>query len=375
MSGTRVTLSLLFAVLLVALCFPTGCSEEKKPVRLGLVGGLSGENVDLGQAGRNGALLALEEINRAGGVNGRPVELLIRDDKNRRESAMAAAQELIDEEVTAIVGPFTTTMTEAVRTVTEPQGMLVFSPTASSVRLSGLDDNLFRLCSTTKDQAGFYAEFMAERGLRRISMIASKDNLSFVKSWVDEYKQKFGAYGGKVVQEVWYDSRSVKGFGELVRELLAPEPDAVLFIANAVAVARMAQQLRKVDATTPMFASEWAATQQVIELGGKAVNGLIVLHLFDKFGRGKRFLRFTEEYRRQFKNDPGFSGIIAYEVVHALGKALKNREQGQSLKEAILANNPYQGLQQTLVIDEYGDTTRQAHFVVVDGMQFIPVKK
>ena len=373
MSKNSVVLSVM-AALLSALVLLGGCSDDKTPIRLGLVGGLSGENVDLGQAGRNGALLAVDEINQSGGVNGHPVELVIRDDKNRRDGAIAATKDLVEEGVVAIVGPFTTTMAEAVRTVSEPKHVLVFSPTASSVRLAGLDDSFFRLCSSTTDQASHYAEFMVrQKGLRRISLVAAKDNLSFVKSWVDEYKRRIAAYGGELVAEVWYDFSAMSGFGDVVRDLLAPKPDAVMFVANAVSVARMAQQVRKSDKTTPIFASEWAGTQQVIELGGKAVNGLVVIHIFNKYGKEEPFLRFVKEYQTQFKSDPSFSSVIAYEVVKILAKALEKQTPEESLKQAILKNGPYQGLQQSFAIDAYGDTVRQAHFVVVNGTQFSPV--
>lgn len=373
MSKYSVVLSVM-AALLSALVLLGGCSDDKTPIRLGLVGGLSGENVDLGQAGRNGALLAVDEINQSGGVNGRSVELVIRDDKNRRDGAISATKDLVEEGVVAIVGPFTTTMAEAVRTVSEPKHVLVFSPTASSVRLAGLDDSFFRLCSSTTDQASHYAEFMVrQKGLRRISLVAAKDNLSFVKSWVDEYKRRVAAYGGELVAEVWYDFSAMSGFGDVVRDLLAPKPDAVMFVANAVSVARMAQQVRKSDKTTPIFASEWAGTQQVIELGGKAVNGLVVIHIFNKYGKEEPFLRFVKEYQTQFKSDPSFSSVIAYEVVKILAKALEKQTPEESLKQAILKNGPYQGLQQSFAIDAYGDTVRQAHFVVVNGTQFSPV--
>ncbi|MFW5489158.1 MAG: ABC transporter substrate-binding protein [Desulfovibrio sp.] len=373
MSKYSVVLSVM-AALLSALVLLGGCSDDKTPIRLGLVGGLSGENVDLGQAGRNGALLAVDEINQSGGVNGRPVELVIRDDKNRRDGAISATKDLVEEGVVAIVGPFTTTMAEAVRTVSEPKHILVFSPTASSVRLAGLDDSFFRLCSSTTDQASHYAELMVkQKGLRRISLVAAKDNLSFVKSWVDEYKRRIAAYGGELVAEVWYDFSTMSGFGDVVRDLLAPKPDAVMFVANAVSVARMAQQVRKSDKTTPIFASEWAGTQQIIELGGKAVNGLVVIHIFNKYGKEKPFLRFVKEYQSQFKSDPSFSSVIAYEVVKILASALEKKTPKESLKQAILKNGPYQGLQQSFAIDAYGDTVRQAHFVVVNGTQFSPV--
>ncbi|MDC7241133.1 MAG: ABC transporter substrate-binding protein, partial [Spirochaetales bacterium] len=83
-------LTVFSLILLIA-----GCSRE--PVKVGFISGLSGGNSDLGEAGRNGAMMAVEEINETGGIDGQGVSLLIRDDGNDTEKAAAAAQELADE--------------------------------------------------------------------------------------------------------------------------------------------------------------------------------------------------------------------------------------------------------------------------------------
>jgi branched-chain amino acid transport system substrate-binding protein len=79
-----------------------GCSMEKTSIALGFIGGISGGNSDLGQPGRNGAMLAVEEANRTGGVNGRSVELVILDDADNVKKAKAAARDLIKKKVEAM---------------------------------------------------------------------------------------------------------------------------------------------------------------------------------------------------------------------------------------------------------------------------------
>lgn len=362
------TLTLLAGSVLAA-----ACSDDDGPIRIGLVAGISGGNADLGQAGRNGAMLAVEEVNRAGGIDGRRIELLIRDDGNNQEMAIAAAKDFVKDNVTAIVGPFTTAMADAVRGVTEPAQMLVFSPTASATQFSGLDDHFFRICGTARDNAEDYAELMAvRRGYRRVALALDATNSTFAGNFLDAFRRKYSALGGDITVEAWHDFRSVVGFVDLVKQLLGPKPDAVFFVANAVDVARLSQQFRNLDASTPIVAVEWAGTQQLIELGGKAVDGVEVLQLFDRFGKEEQFLRFAEEYRRRFEAPPSFSSILAYEVVTVLATALEGRRGGQGIKEAILANGPYQGLQQQLTIDRFGDSRRASHFVAVRGTEFVP---
>src|SRR5512139_4244843 len=80
--------------LLLVLVLLSGCGP-REPLRIGFIGGLSGRVADLGEAGRNGVQIAIEEINRAGGVKGRQIELLVRDDAQTPEKAIAAVNELI----------------------------------------------------------------------------------------------------------------------------------------------------------------------------------------------------------------------------------------------------------------------------------------
>lgn len=361
------------ALLVIGVAFLGSCSDDEAPIRLGVIAGISGGNADLGQAGRNGFMLAVEEVNRAGGINGRPIELVIRDDGNSRDAATAAAKDLVKKQVAAIVGPFTSSMAAAVRSVTEPNGMLVFSPTASSVQFYGRDDHFFRLCSTSTDNAEYYAEFLAERRRhKRVSMAVDQTNPVFSKSFVSAFSKKFQSLGGEIVVEAWTDFRALVGYDDLVDSLREPKPDAVFLVANAVDAARTIQQFRKEDSTTEIVVVEWAGTQQLIELGGKAVEGVEILQVFNKFGTEERYVRFVAAFMSRFDADPSFSSVIAYEVIQVLRKAMEKQKDGQSLKEAILANRPYQGLQQTLTIDQYGDTVRNSHFVVVQGTEFVP---
>lgn len=80
--------------------------NPQAPIRVGFIGGLSDRVSDVGQAGHNGVLLAVEKANRNGGIQGRMIELVTRDDSNSRETAARAAQELVDARVDAVIGPF-----------------------------------------------------------------------------------------------------------------------------------------------------------------------------------------------------------------------------------------------------------------------------
>ncbi|HWT16306.1 MAG TPA: ABC transporter substrate-binding protein, partial [Patescibacteria group bacterium] len=103
---------------MLVLGLVSGCGP-REPVRVGFLGGLSGRVADLGESGRNGAQIAVEEVNRAGGIGGRQVELIVRDDAQNPEKAISAINELIGARVEAIVGPMTSAMAEVVLPIAE----------------------------------------------------------------------------------------------------------------------------------------------------------------------------------------------------------------------------------------------------------------
>ncbi len=110
------------ACLILAGCGPT------EPIRLGFIGGLSDRNSDNGQSGQNGVILAIEQFNRAGGLHGRMVELVSRDDAQHRETAARSAHELVAARVEAVIGPFTSSMAEVIVPITGQAGILGSQP-------------------------------------------------------------------------------------------------------------------------------------------------------------------------------------------------------------------------------------------------------
>ena len=265
---------------LVACLALIGCSPAE-PVRIGFLAGMSGRIADLSEAARNGVLLAIEQRNREGGIDGRPIELVIRDDGESAETAAAAAGELIDSSVVAIIGPITSTMAAAALPVVDEAEVPMVSPTVTSMQLVGKDDYLFRMNATTRDYARMYAKFHYQRtGLRRAAIAMDVRNRAFTQSWLDEFEPAFGALGGEITAVAQFESSATVVFRRLVEQLVQSDPDGLLFIAGTVDVARLAQQARLVAPELPLIAVEWAASDKLHELGGSAVEGLRVSRAF-----------------------------------------------------------------------------------------------
>lgn len=351
-------------LLLVLLAMPA-CSK-KEPVRIGFLAGTSGRVADLGVAVRNGSMLAVEQSNALGGVNGRQVELLIRDDGQDPEKARKAVRELIAEKVELIIGPATSSMALAVLPDIRSSSTILLSPTVTTTELTGKDDNFLRVMDDTRIYARKSARYHRKLGRRQVAILHDEGNGSYTGSWMRDFAGEFQSLGGEVASTVGFRSGYSVPFSALAREALASKPDMVLVIANAVDAAMICQQLRKLQPGMPLAASEWASTQRFIELAGAAAEGAVISQFINHADRSPHFQLFANAYRDRFGAEPGFAGLAGYDAALVTLEAYRRRgTNGTSLKQTILAIGEFQGAQQSILIDRFGDADRATFITVV----------
>jgi len=335
-----------------------GCSKPE-PLKIGFVGGLSGKVADLGVAGRNGATLAIEQANESGGIQGRMLELIVRDDKQDEKVAADVTRELVALKVPAIIGPMTSAMALAMLPVVANTVTLLISPTVTTTDLSHKDDSFLRVISSTTDYASKSALYQYQKlGRRKVVAIYDLNNRAYTENWLRDFRESFEARGGSVVRALGFNSAEKVSFTPLVEELLALRPDSVLIIAGAVDAAMICQQVRKLNSDMPMALSEWGATERLIELGGHATDGLLVAQFLDRGDTTPRFQAFRKAYQKRFGQEPGFAGLAAYDAANVVIAALMRDPEHRQLKQTILATAKFQGAQQEITLDRFGDADR-----------------
>ncbi len=362
----------LFIFFCLAL-FLNSC--EREPIRIGFVGGISGRVADLGVGGRNGVLLAVEERNAGGGINGCPIELVIRDDEQNPETAKKVTRELVERNVEAIVGPMTSSMALAIVPIINSARMVTVSPTVTTTELSGLDDYFLRVLPDTHVYAPKSARFHFEKtGLRRAVLIYDTGNSSYTVSWLTGFRNTFEKLGGRIVAVTSFTSGENVAFSPIVRSILPHKPDLVVLICNAVDAALLCQQIRKLDPHVTISVSEWGSTERFIELGGAAVEGVYFAQFLDHGNTSVRYRRFLTAYRARFGQDPGFPGLAGYEAATVILDALAGRTKGSPLKDAILAHGVYQGVQKEIVMNRFGDAESKTFITIVRNGHFVTLE-
>ncbi|HTP97201.1 MAG TPA: ABC transporter substrate-binding protein [Burkholderiales bacterium] len=362
---------------LVALAASMAACGPGEPVRIGFLGGLTGSVSALGTPARDGALLAIEQRNAAGGIGGRQVQLLIRDDAAGPEAARNAVRELLAQGVAAIVGPQTSAIAVATVDLVNEARTLMISPTVTTTELAGKDDYFLRLNTSADVYARSTARYhYEEMGRRRIVAAYDTANRSYSESWLGAFKAEFERLGGRMLAQRPFRSGPDTDVAELARSMLQPGADAALVVAGAVDAAALCQQLRAQAPGLPIIVSEWAAANDdFIQLGGAAVDGVYLNRFLDPDERNPRYVAFAGAYRKRFNRDPGFASVAAYEATAIVLDGLARKAPGQSLKEFILAQPRHEGLLEPLVLDRYGDIVRASFVAQIRDGRYVTLNK
>jgi branched-chain amino acid transport system substrate-binding protein len=364
-NGLRSVLNLFLLAGMLA-----GCTDHS-PLQIGFVGGISGRVSDLGIAGRNGAILAIEERNQAGGIDGRQVELIIRDDQQNADIARQQVKALIDLKVEAIIGHMTSSMSEASLPLINEAKMVMVSPTTTAPLFSDRDDYFFRVIESTRSYAEKAADYQFNTlGRRRIAVVLDEGNRTYTESWLNDFSQAFQKKGGVIVYEARFSSSLTVPFPDIAEQLLASKADAVLIIANSVDAAMLSQHLRRLDSRIPLLAAEWAATERLVELGAGAVEGMVLAQFIDRQSRKTAYLAFHAAYLKRFNQSPGFAGVTGYDAARVVLDALAGRKPNQSLKDSILSIRRFSGASAPIEINETGDARRDSYLTVIRDGQF-----
>jgi branched-chain amino acid transport system substrate-binding protein len=360
------------AVAPLLACALAGCQRE--PIRLGGAFNLSGRHYDLGVSGRNGATLAVEELNAAGGVDGRRLELLVKDDEQDPVAARRAVQALVDQGVVAIVGHMTSAMTEATLAQANQAGVLMVSPTTSAARYQGLDDWLVLLNLSTRSSTAAMVERMTRvEKVRRLAIVQDLSNQVFTQAWVDGVRSELTLRGGEVAV-VTFSSGEPRPLGEVAALALAERADGILVLANSLDSASLCQQVRKRDGRVPLFGAEWGFTQDAVAHGGRAVEGAVFTQKLNMEDPAPAFLRFRAAYLARFGRPPDFAAALSYEAVLLLAEGL-GRDTGRAgLRRAVLSLGSFQGLQGPLKVDRFGDVERGQFIMTIRDGRIVPAE-
>lgn len=347
-------------------------SCEKESIKIGFIADLSGKNSTMGIEERNGLSMAVEDVNSNGGIHGRRIEVLYRDDGGDPQRSRVAVNELIDLGVEAIIGNMTSSMTLAIIDIVRERGVIMISPTTSTSELSGYDDIFYRVVEASTREAEHLGEFVVDDlGIESSLIVWDISNKAYTYGWGEALASNFENSSSNFIM---FDSREENSFNIALEKILEMDTESVALAMGARDSARFIQELSKRDFKSTFLLCGWAKNQDLLNMGGKLINGVFFSEMFSIDSQDPDYVRFSGEFYRKFGYRTSFAGVHAYEAGDLLFNAMEDQKKDETLKEAIDRIDSFKGLQGIIEIDDYGDVIRGHTIITVKNGEYINYK-
>lgn len=361
----------------------TGCagksSEPSKTgsIKIAVAGPMTGDNAEYGKGFANAAKMMADEWNAKGGVLGKTIEIVPYDDKNSGEEAASIAQKIIsDKDIVGVIGHFASGVCMAAAPTYQENKMIEISPSASHPDYSGIGDYIFRNNTVIDVEAAAGLDMaINDLGKKNIGIISIKTDWGTKTSAiVKDLIGKKSSTGAKVVahEEVMEGSDD---YSPAITKLNAAGADVVICVGMYNLVAPVAKQYKQVNPKIEIVGFSNSYSQQLLDLGGKAVEGVRFPVIFFSGSEEPKIKTYVDEYKKRYGSVPSALTSQAYDSVGMLLEAIKTAGTTDHAKvRDALAAIKYDGVTGNTVFDKNRDVQKAFVKVTVKDGKFEAIK-
>ncbi len=328
-------------------------------IKIGHVGPLSGPIAHLGKDNENGARMAVDEINAAGGIKlGEKIyklELVAEDDKSDPKEGPITAQKLVDAGVVAVVGHLNSGTTIPASKVYAENGVAHISPSSTAVALTEQGfKTTFRVVARDDKQGSVLAQF-AHETLKARAVAIIDDRTQYGQGLADEFEKAIKAANVKVVAHE-FTSDKATDFNAILTKIRALKPDVIMYGGMDATAGPMAKQIQQLNIKATLLGGDGACSPEFIKLADKAASILkcsMAGEAVEKLVKGEEF---KAHYKAKFGTEVQLYSPYSYDAVYAIAEALK--KAGKADRAAVAAALPsvaFDGVSGAIAFDEKGD--------------------
>lgn len=355
----------LFLVLLLTLSFISGCSSETTTaegdtVKVGLNYELSGDVSTYGQSLTHGVELALEEINAAGGVLGKQIEIVKIDNRSdTTEAANASTRLATRDKVVAILGPATSGNTKAASPPAMENKVPLVSASATdddvTVDSSGnVREYIFKTCFSDSFQGVTMANFaFGDLGAKKVAILY--DNTSdYAKGLTNSFKETFNDLGGTILSEEAYQAKDTD-FKAVLTNIKGTDPEVLYVPGYYEEVGLIARQARELGIDVPILGADGYDSPKLVEIAGaEALNGVYYTNHYSSMDTAPEIVAFKEAFMAKHDREPDAFNAQGYDLGYFFADAVERAGEAdpEKIRDAFASTKNFKAITGTITIDE-----------------------
>lgn len=356
-------LSLILAVMLMVLslagCKKSESAKDSKTIKVGLDYELSGAVATYGQSLTAGIELALEEINKNGGVLGKQIEEVKADNKSdTAESANVATKLATRDKVVAILGPATSGNTKAAAPIAIQNKVPLISASATADDVT-VDSNgkvreyVFKTCFSDSFQGVIMAQFAAGDLAKKSAALLVDSTSDYSKGLAKNFKDTFTKAGGTIITEQAYQAKDTD-FKAVLTNIKGSNPDVIYLPGYYEEVGLIVKQARDLGLNVPILGGDGYESPKLVELAGKtALNEVYFTNHYSSKDTTPEVVKFKTAFKAKYNKEPDAFNALGYDLAYFLADGLKRAGEADpvKLKDALAATKDFKGITGTISID------------------------
>jgi branched-chain amino acid transport system substrate-binding protein len=371
------------AVTLSFLLWATGCnkggesgggsSAAGESIKVGEYASLTGKEATFGTSSHEGTLLAIEQINAAGGVLGKKLELLTEDTQSKAGEPANAVNKLIARDnAVAILGEVASSRSLEAAPICQANKIPMISPASTNPKVTQVGDYIFRVCFIDPFQGTVMANFATKTLKEKRVAVFTDAKSDYSKGLAKFFKERFTANGGEIAVELDYNGGD-KDFKGQLTTIKAANPEGVFVPGYYTDVALICVQARQLGLNVPLYGGDGWESEKLLEIGGDAVEGNYFSTHYHPDADNPVTRKFVEDYRKRWGGKtPDGLAACGYDSGLVLADAIKRAgtTDAAKLRDAIAATKDFPGATGVISINENRDASKPAVILQVKNGKF-----
>ena len=364
------------AALIAAGCKPSGGGAGTgTDIPVGEFASLTGSEAAFGRASHNGTVLAIEQLNAAGGVLGKQFKLITEDNQSKDGESATAVKKLISrDKVVAILGEVASGRSLEAAPICQQYKVPQISPSSTNPKVTEMGDYVFRVCFVDPFQGTVMAKFAAKTLKAKKVAVLTDVGAPYSVGLGTFFKERFVADGGTVVAEQKF-TKDDKDFKAQLTAIKSQAPDAIFVPAYYGQVTLIVMQARELGITVPLFGGDgWEAPELLQGPGAAAaLEGCYFSTHFSPDQDSPRAKEFVKAYEAKFGAKPDAMAALGYDSALLLSDAIKRAgsAEPEKLRSVLAATKDFDGVTGKMTLNDKRNAEKSAVIIGIKGGKFV----
>lgn len=335
--------ALIFGCLVVLMIFG-GCEQqessdaEEEKIKIGAVLPLTGDVSSFGQSSKNALEMLVEETNQNGGVLGKKIKIIYKDDKNKPENAVKELEKLInDEKIVAVIGSATSECSIAMGSIATKNKIPMITATATDPKVTEEGgEYVYRACFNDAFQGNILAQYVSKDLNKKTAAVIYDAENGYSKNLAENFKSSFEKAGGKIVAFENYLTGE-QDFSNQLEKVKQGNPEVLLLPNYYNSVGKIACKAKLEGIKSILIGGDGWDSSELLKTRGKFVDGAFFSNHYSAGDACPELVEFNKAYNEKYHKVSDASSALAYDACKILLKAMEKAEstEGDKIKNEI----------------------------------------